>query len=138
MIELNIIVCVDDEYGMLFNSRRQSRDFVVIEKIIEILKGKVLWMSEYSFPLFEDCGYEFINIDEHFISKAAQKEYCFVENISIAPYENRIDSIILFRWNRRYPADLYFDVNLDSWHLIETTQLSGKSHETITMEVYTK
>lgn len=35
---MNVIVCVDDNNGMLFNKRRQSRDKAVIDKIINITK----------------------------------------------------------------------------------------------------
>ena len=34
---MKIILCVDDNYGVLFNNRRVSRDGAVISKIKEIL-----------------------------------------------------------------------------------------------------
>ena len=46
------IVCLDDENGMLFNGRRQSRDRVVTERIALLAAGKKLWMNEYSAGLF--------------------------------------------------------------------------------------
>ncbi len=42
------IVCLDDENGMLFNGRRQSRDRVVTERIALLAAGKKLWMNGYS------------------------------------------------------------------------------------------
>ena len=39
------IVCIDDNGGMMFNNRRQSRDVILLEKIIEITKGSKLWLN---------------------------------------------------------------------------------------------
>ena len=36
---MNLIVCVDNQNGMSFNNRRQSRDRAVIEKICDMLGG---------------------------------------------------------------------------------------------------
>ena len=48
------IVCLDQEDGLLFNGRRQSRDRVVTEKILSITEGKPLWMSAYSRRIFPE------------------------------------------------------------------------------------
>ena len=65
--------------------------------------------------------------------------YCFVEDRAIAPVQEKIEKIILFRWNRAYPADMYFDITLsDGWHVTETHEFAGSSHEKITEEVYEK
>ena len=44
---MQVIVCVDDGMGMLFNHRRQSRDRVLIQRILEITKGKQIFMNTY-------------------------------------------------------------------------------------------
>ena len=48
------IVCLDQEDGLLFNGRRQSRDRVVTEKILSMTEGKPLWMSAYSRRIFPE------------------------------------------------------------------------------------
>lgn len=48
------IVCLDQEDGLLFNGRRQSRDRVVTEKILSLTAGKTLWVSAYSSRLFPE------------------------------------------------------------------------------------
>ena len=48
------IVCLDQEDGLLFNGRRQSRDRVVTEKILLMTEGKPLWMSAYSRRIFPE------------------------------------------------------------------------------------
>ncbi len=130
-----VILCVDDNQGLMFNNRRQSRDKMVTEKIIDITDGQ-LWMNHYSYPLFEKERNHRINIDDSFLSEAAEGDYCFVENCQLKPYEKYIEKIILFKWNRVYPADLHFDIDLSGWILSQSKDFVGNSHELITMEVY--
>ena len=56
------------------------------------------------------------------------------------PYQNKLEKIVLFRWNRVYPADTWLDLSLDEegWHLVNCQEFSGSSHKTITQEVYEK
>lgn len=134
-----LIAAVDDSGGMMFNNRRQSRDRVLRERILALTGGGVLWMSRYSCGQFADMeNINHIRTDDAFFDKAATGEYCFAEDISPAPYSERIEKIILFKWNRRYPADMYFGIDLSApeWSLVGTEDFSGSSHEKITMEVY--
>lgn len=130
-----VIACIDDNCGLMFNNRRQSRDRVVIEKIVNMADGQ-LWMNNYSYPLFEKMGQSRINVDDAFLNEAAEGDYCFIENCSLKPYEKYIEKIILFKWNRIYPADLHFDISLANWALSQSQEFVGNSHELITMEVY--
>lgn len=102
---MQVIVCVDDDMGMLFNHRRQSRDRVLIQRILEIAKGKRIFMNTYSAELFE--GNENICIDDDFLKNAGDGDICFVENVALSGYIEKIDKIIVYKWNRRYPADFY-------------------------------
>lgn len=45
---MKIIVCVDNQNGMMFNHRRQSQDRVLRKRIMELTGGKKLWMNAYS------------------------------------------------------------------------------------------
>ena len=133
-----VIVCVDNNLGMMFNNRRQSRDIEVVKKIIEFTKGSSLWMNKYSYELFEELDCNRINIDSGFLSETANGEYCFVENTDLESYEKWVEKIIIFRWNTVYPSDRELDIDLKSWQLIENSDFVGKSHKKITMEVYIK
>ena len=137
---LIIIVCVDDHFGMLFNQRRQSQDRILRERILQITAGMPLWMNAYSAKQFANLNVPQIRVDTLFLTKAAQGEYCFVEDIDVLPYEKQIDKVILYKWNRIYPADLYFSIPLQEsgWKLVQTTEFAGSSHETITEEIYIK
>ena len=61
-----------------------------------------------------------------------------MEDIPISGFEDEIRTVILYQWNRRYPADRYFPLELTdgSWELQRTEELKGSSHEKITKEVY--
>lgn len=133
-----IIAAVDDRNGMMFNHRRQSQDKVLREKILALTAGKRLWMNHYSEKQFQGQDGLNINVDDDFLNEAAPGEYCFVEDKAVAPYEKWVEQIILFKWNRRYPGDFYFDIDVKNpvWHLQKTEDFSGSSHEKITMEVY--
>lgn len=129
------IVCVDSENGMMFNKRRQSRDRVVIENIIEYVGDKKLWINGYSSRLFEKASAN-ICVDEHFLDKTREEDYCFVENCRIN--DRNIKEIILYRWNKKYPADFKLDVDFSKYYLKNTLEFKGYSHDKITREVYVR
>ena len=133
-----IITCVDNRMGMLFNHRRQSQDRILREHILKQTGNAKLLMNSYSANQFDETAP--IHIDENFLSNAAPVDICFVENCAIAPFESLITRIVLYKWNRNYPADRYFDIPLaeHGWQLISTNDFKGSSHEKITEEVYTK
>lgn len=154
------IVCLDQEDGLLFNSRRQSRDRVVTEKILSMTEGKPLWMSAYSRRIFpEDAS---VCVAEDLVGKlaepaesarkaaeqaeSAQKEpwqqpekasFCLIEE-AVDLENEAIDEWLVFRWKRVYPADVFLKFPKDSWEkeLIET--FAGYSHEEIDLERYRK
>lgn len=131
------IVCLDDGNGMLFNGRRQSRDRVVTERIAALGAGKKLWMNEYTAGLFEGMDVP-KQVREDFLSAAGKGELCVVENKGIKAVLDRLEKLIVFRWNRKYPADFWLDADLGDWKLIEAEEFPGNSHEKITQETYVK
>ena len=135
---MKIILCLDDNNGMVFNNRRQSRDEKIIEKILDITKKNRLWINKYSYSLFEIFNASNVNVDDLFLSEAPMGEYCFVETSELTNYEKWIEEIIVFRWNRDYPYDKELDIDLSKWKLINSLEFEGNSHKKITMEVYSK
>lgn len=134
---MKIIVCVDDKGGVMFNHRRQSQDRVLREHILEMASGQTLWMNSYSAKMFGNLPS--IAVAEDFLDRADEDDFCFVENIPITGYEYAAKEIILFRWNRTYPADSYFNFPAEpEYKLTETCDFTGFSHEKITKEVYTR
>ena len=134
---MKIIVCLDDRGGMLFGGRRQSKDRVLREDLIKLTEDHVLWMDAYSFNQFSEDAKN-IRVNEAFLSHAGSDDFCFVERADISPYADRVNGVILYRWNRVYPADTHFFTELfsDKWHLLSSDEFAGSSHEKITREVY--
>ena len=47
-----------------------------------------------------------------------------------------IRTLTVYRWNRRYPADVFLDVDLSGWRRVSCWEFPGHSHERISKEVY--
>ncbi|MGI6255154.1 MAG: ribonuclease Z [Acutalibacter sp.] len=132
---MKVIVCLDDRNGMLFNHRRQSRDRQVIQDMVGNLGGKRLWISPFSEKLFqgmEDC----VQMADSPLEIAGPGECCFVEDLSLDPWADRVESLIVYRWNRHYPGDKFLDLDLSGWRLVSREEFPGSSHQKITKEVY--
>ena len=132
-----LIACVDDKMGMQFNRRRQSRDRLVYKRIAGLAGGSRLWMNGDSAELFS-WDEEKISVDDDFLSLAQQGEYCFAEDAAFAGFSDKIEKIILYKWNRTYPADIVFPLSLEGWKLEQAQEFPGYSHEKITEEGYVK
>lgn len=128
-----VVVCLDDRNGMLFNHRRQSRDRMLIADLLQLRAGHPLRMNAYSAPMF---SHDDILAAEDFLSRAESGDYCFVEDQPLSQYADRIEGLVLYRWNRAYPADLHFDLELSAFQLTELTDFQGSSHDKITREIY--
>lgn len=128
-------VCIGDGNGMLFNRRRVSRDKRQQEDLLALCGDGRLWMDEYTAPLFAWAA-ERVTVDEDFLQNAGPGEVCFVEDQPLAPAADRVEAVVLYRWNRAYPADARFDLDLSGFQLTERVEFPGTSHEKITREVY--
>ena len=128
---MNLIVCIANNNGIMFNKRRVSKDALLIERLREITKNNKLYISEYSKELFND----FENIIQD-ISLLENEDYYFLEDENL-PYLN-FNKIIIYKWNRDYPADKFFDLNLSEYNKIKEEEFVGNSHEKITEIIYTK
>lgn len=135
------IFCLDDHKGMMFNHRRQSKDSKLLEDVMKLCDGQELFMSEYSKRMFlqHKNMAEDITADPDFLQLAPEGSYCFVEDLNIHSYMDKLERIIIYKWNRHYPADLFFDASiLKDWVLKDVVEFKGSSHEKITREVYEK
>ena len=130
------IVCVDDRMGMLFNHRRQSQDRILREYLLNLTNGKKLLMNSYSAGQFRETPG--IHVSETFLQDASGDDFCFVEDQHLVPWLAELNSLILCRWNREYPGDFFLDLDLKDWNLQHSEEISGSSHDKITIEVYVK
>ncbi len=133
---MNVILCLDDNKGLLFNNRRQSRDKAVLEDIFNCLNGEKLTVTSFSEKLFSDYA-ERITIDDNPFD-SDENAHVFAENLSLQQFITKIDRITVYNWNRAYPCDFYCDIDFSQFILAEESELSGNSHEKITKQVFTK
>ena len=134
---MKIIVCLDDYGGMLFNFRRQSRDRVLISDVMSNLGSQKLYITEFSEILFSEYEGKY-EIVEDFSNLTDENCACFVENVDVSPFIDSISEVTVYNWNRVYPRDFVFDINLENegFSLMSSCEFEGYSHEKIRKEVY--
>lgn len=133
-----VITCVDQKNGLAFNGRRQSRDRMVAVDILRESAGRRLWMPLESRRLFPAEAE--ISVVPDCLDRAGAGEMCFAESRLLGPWADRIEGLILYRWDRVYPADLHLDVvpAPPVWHLVSAGEVKGFSHQKIEKEVYVR
>ncbi len=137
-----VFIALDDNNGMMFNNRRQSQDRIIRQHMLDDCRNSTLWIAEYSKKLFlseDDTSLpDNLIVDDDFLNKAGIDDYCFVENRPLKAYIDKIHTLVIFKWNRIYPADLHFDSSIlnNGWNKIFTTEFVGSSHDLITKEVW--
>lgn len=145
---MRLIVCVDDNLGMAFNSRRVSQDSEVVRRIRNLSRKGILWVTGYSVRLFlgqdssvygQKQNSVHVCISDKPELSARTEDTCFLEdrepNTDIVI--QKAQEIVLFRWNRAYPSDVKFRIPLDRyWKLKSSEDFQGSSHEKITEEVW--
>lgn len=133
---MKLIFCVDDNNGVLLFGKRQSRDSALINRLTALVGDADIWMNEYSAKLFG--GHEKVHVDNDYIKKAHENDFCFIENGDYTL--DGVDEIFICHWNRSYPADKYFDIDLSAngFQLFCSEDIVGKSHDKITIEKYAR
>ena len=131
---MHLIVCLEENNGLSFCGRRLSSDREATSHILKMTAGSKLRMNPYSAALFPDRE---ILVDEDFLEKAGEGDYCFLENTPVPDQFRNLESVIVYRWNRRYPSTVKFPVEmLTGREVVETVEFYGYSHENITMQRY--
>ena len=134
-----LILCVDDKGGMAFNGRRQSMDRLLRADLLMAAGERALWVSPYTARQFDPVPAN-LRPAEDFLLRAGPGEFCFAEFPPLTQVLDRVEGILLYRWNRTYPADQYldFDPAAAGFRLISAVDFPGSSHKTLTKEVYTR
>lgn len=133
---MTLIFCVDDNFGLMFNKRRQSCDSAVLEDIKNCFADEKICISQYSEKLFSETEVHHTVCDNF----ANFDGICFVEDKYNPDLLTMADEVILYHWGKAYPADVKFDIALLSadFTLAEQSILKGTSHNEIKKEVYTR
>lgn len=132
------VICIDDRGGMCFNHRRQSQDHILRQDLLAEARGRTVWMNAYSLRQFASPPAN-LRAAEDFPDRAGRGELCFFENVDPAGCWERVEGLVLYRWNRVYPAGLRLALPLgDGWVLERREEFAGSSHERITKEVFVR
>lgn len=131
---MKLIFCLEKDKGMMFFGKRHSQDRELRKKLIEMTEGHKLWMSNYSAKQFTE--YETIIADDDYMHKVQSDDYCFVEDKAYSV--DGVSEIVLCHWNRKYPSDKFFEIDLkkEGFKKERTEDIKGSSHEKITIEVW--
>ena len=125
---MHLYICLDDRNGLQFNHRRQSRDSAVLEDLRSQLRGSLL-IDPFSEKLIREAEIPYVLPPE----TAAD---FFAENVPTEEILAQTTKLVVYRWNRHYPADVTWDPAAMGFVLTETVDFPGTSHEKITREVY--
>ncbi len=136
---MNVIACVSDGGGMLFSKRRVSRDAAVISDVIKTVGDGVLFISDYSAMLFEGRKFSAVSVSNP-LESAGEGDFVFLESAGLSEYKGKLKSLVIYRWNRKYPFDVKLDFSpeKEGMRLCDTLEFSGKSHEKITRETWVR
>ena len=135
---MTIYVCLDDRNGMQFNRRRQSRDAALLEDL-RVSVPEVLTIDPFSEKMILDAGIPYALAPDD-LAQLPPGSHFFVENRKAEVLLPLARRLVIYRWNRHYPADLRWgtDPKDAGFTLVEQCEFPGSSHETITKEVYTR
>lgn len=131
---MTLIFCVDDNFGTMFNGRRQSRDIAVLNDVKEYYKNQNIYIRPYSENLFKENGIPYVVSGEF---KEKDGVY-FIEGTCPPDLFNRVDKIIIYHWGRLYPSDKHLDFHFvnKGFELSKTTTFQGNSHKEIRKEIF--
>ena len=131
---MKIVICLDEQNGYMFNNRRQSMDKKLRQRLISLLDGKPLWMSEYTKKQFDEEG-NYV-VDNDYENKAAETDFCFIEDKGFSLED--CNEVWIFRWKRKYPYDKKFEVDLSKEGFVKENvqKFEGSSHDEIKFEIY--
>lgn len=128
---MTIILCLDDKNGLSFNNRRQSRDKILIE---DIMQNDNVYILERSAYLFAEYSVNKVNN----VSDLPDDAVYFHEITDPKNIINQFDTVIIYRWNRHYPSDVKFEFAMNNYKKTYEEEFVGFSHDKITKEVYKK
>lgn len=128
---MTIILCLDDKNGISFNKRRQSRDRVLIENVMQ---NNNVCILDHSSGLFTE--YSVNKVSD--VSELPTNAVYFHEISDPKDIIDKFDTVIIYRWNRHYPSNIKFNLQTRLYKKVSEEEFAGFSHDKITKEVYVK
>ena len=136
---MTVFLCIDERGGMIFMNRRVSSDKVLTKDVEKSVGDGILYISDFSEFLFENSDISVMSVPNP-LQVAGEGDFVFVENLSLKETIEKIDKLIIYNWNRKYPFDFSLDITPleEGFRLSEKYDFKGKSHDKITKEIYVK
>ncbi len=137
---MTLIITVDECFGLAFGGRRQSRDRELTRDAVRLACGRRIIAREYSRLLFEEAGEdtkEIIFVDEP--TRAAERDDVVLLELCVTAEDlSRADELVVYNFNRRYPATSKLDTALveRDFTSVKTLEFRGNSHEKLTRVEY--
>lgn len=134
---MHLALCVDERLGLSFHQRRQSRDRLLCADWLRDCGAHPLHLHPDSVPLFAPFSHPLLPSAD-FLLTAQEDDYCFAEGIALQPLVHRVQTLVLYQWNRHYPADCSLDIDPlgCGFVLAESYDFAGHSHPCITKQIY--
>ena len=135
---MKVILCISKNNGMMFNNRRQSKDSVLLNKIIKTVNGETLYIQKYSEKLFSNYLLDnniIVIENETEFTECKKDAYVFIEDPSMLQFVT-VDEMVVCEWNRDYPADKFLEIDLLEFELFDSETIVGSSHDEITIKKY--
>ena len=132
---MTVIICVDNNGGILFNGKRQSKDRIFRKYLLDIVEKENcrIAMTPYTYGQFqEDKRKEQIDVKNIF---SFDEDYIFLEQ-SIPISWEKVNNLILCCWNRDYPTDEYFNLPIGVECVLRKTEEIVSDSHTLTIETY--
>lgn len=125
-----IALCVDKDNGRLFCGQRTSCDKEVRRRLLDMCEK--LYLDSYSARQFseDNCKEKLVIVDS---PASVSDGFVFIEKEDIP---DDADQIIVFNWNRKYPADKWLDFSFSGWHKTKKEDFEGYSHPKVTMHIW--
>lgn len=133
---MKVMVCLDDNGGMMFNHRRLSRDRYLYEDVIHDFGSENIVIKPQSAGLF--AAWDVSCIDD--LPRGDIKPYQWIEDDDLAAFQNDISEVVVYYWHRIYPSDLKIALDFQdgSWKKIAEKEFPGYSHDKISRAIYQK
>ena len=133
---MNVIICLDDNNGMLFNNRRQSRDIALLCDVFDDLQGEKLYITPFSEKLMAEYSQGVIVCED--ASSLADGQWFFCESLDLTAFSEKIERLIVYRWNRAYPSDMKCELDFSLFSLVGESEPVGNSHPVITKQTFVR
>ena len=148
---MKLILCADERFGYSFNHRRQTSDREMVRDLKRRLGSEAdrIRVNAYTERLLLRNGY--FSPEEAarreaspapagsaFLKNADDASgWVWTENVDLKGLYHTIDELLLYVWDKRYPADLLFPEQLlAGLRPAETAEFPGYSHDLIRVEHY--